>query len=212
MNFIPLAIPDVVLIEPRVFEDERGFFMETWQRSKFAEAGIHVDGLIKDPLNYQGIDPADLGRVHQMVLGKHSGRAALKSRYVELGVELDDERSAEHAFAEVACGRHVVCPKPASGIRPDVEWVFVLVLYGSELAAHDGLELCVGYQRTLFHFRNNVGQLSAQMRPLERTVKLRRLNPCDVLRSEESFKHCKQNTLTIATWANEHHEFLLLAV
>lgn len=40
MKFTPLAIPDVVLIEPQVFGDARGFFMETWQAAKFAEAGI----------------------------------------------------------------------------------------------------------------------------------------------------------------------------
>ena len=40
MNFRPQAIPDVVVIEPRVFGDDRGFFMETWQARKFAEAGI----------------------------------------------------------------------------------------------------------------------------------------------------------------------------
>lgn len=43
MDFIPTAIPDVIRIEPKVFGDERGFFMETWQRHKFAEAGIDVD-------------------------------------------------------------------------------------------------------------------------------------------------------------------------
>lgn len=42
MRFTPTAIPDVVLIEPRVFSDARGFFMETWQMQKFAAAGIHV--------------------------------------------------------------------------------------------------------------------------------------------------------------------------
>lgn len=41
------------------------------------EAGIHVDGLLKDPLNYQGIDPAEVGRGHRLVLGKHSGRGAV---------------------------------------------------------------------------------------------------------------------------------------
>jgi len=40
MNFLPTAIPDVVLIEPRVFPDDRGSFMETWQLQKFADAGI----------------------------------------------------------------------------------------------------------------------------------------------------------------------------
>jgi len=40
MNFIRTDIPEVIIIEPRVFEDSRGFFMETYQARKFAEAGI----------------------------------------------------------------------------------------------------------------------------------------------------------------------------
>lgn len=48
------------------------------------EAGIHVDGLLKDPLNYQGIDPAELGRMHRLVLGKHSGTRALRQAYADL--------------------------------------------------------------------------------------------------------------------------------
>ena len=43
MKFEPTDLADVVLITPRVFGDDRGFFMETWQRRKFAEAGIDVD-------------------------------------------------------------------------------------------------------------------------------------------------------------------------
>lgn len=43
MNFIPTEIPDVTLIEPRVFVDERGFFMETWHKEKFLKGGIDVD-------------------------------------------------------------------------------------------------------------------------------------------------------------------------
>ena len=35
-----MEIPDVVLAEPRVFEDERGFFMETYKRSDFQSFGI----------------------------------------------------------------------------------------------------------------------------------------------------------------------------
>lgn len=40
MEFEPLAIPDVVLIRPRVFGDARGFFLESWEQRKFAAAGI----------------------------------------------------------------------------------------------------------------------------------------------------------------------------
>lgn len=43
MEFIETAIPDVKLIRPKVFGDERGFFMETWQRQMFADAGIDYD-------------------------------------------------------------------------------------------------------------------------------------------------------------------------
>ena len=37
MKIIDTAIPDVKIIEPAVFGDERGFFMETWQELKFNE-------------------------------------------------------------------------------------------------------------------------------------------------------------------------------
>jgi homocitrate synthase NifV len=47
------------------------------------EAGIHIDGLLKDPLNYQGVDPAEVGRRHRMVLGKHSGTHAVRQVYAE---------------------------------------------------------------------------------------------------------------------------------
>lgn len=40
MNIIECAIPGPVIIEPRVFGDERGFFLETWNLLSFAEAGL----------------------------------------------------------------------------------------------------------------------------------------------------------------------------
>lgn len=43
MNVIATAIPDVLVIEPKVFGDERGFFMETWNARSFAEAGLNAD-------------------------------------------------------------------------------------------------------------------------------------------------------------------------
>lgn len=43
MRFLPTRIPEVVIIEPKVFDDGRGFFMETWHARKFADAGIKVD-------------------------------------------------------------------------------------------------------------------------------------------------------------------------
>lgn len=43
MEFIATDIKDVVVIEPQVFSDDRGFFMETWTRQKFKDAGIDYD-------------------------------------------------------------------------------------------------------------------------------------------------------------------------
>lgn len=40
MKFVPTRIPDVIRIEPEVFGDGRGFFLETWHARKFAAAGI----------------------------------------------------------------------------------------------------------------------------------------------------------------------------
>jgi dTDP-4-dehydrorhamnose 3,5-epimerase len=40
MEFEPTRLPEVLLIKPRVFEDARGYFFETWQQDKFAAAGV----------------------------------------------------------------------------------------------------------------------------------------------------------------------------
>lgn len=48
MKLIQTAIPDVVILEPRVFEDERGWFMESWSEQAFRDAlkelGLLVPG------------------------------------------------------------------------------------------------------------------------------------------------------------------------
>ena len=43
MIVIPTAIPDVRLLEPKVFGDERGFFFESWNKRTFADLGIQAD-------------------------------------------------------------------------------------------------------------------------------------------------------------------------
>lgn len=42
MNLIETALPGLLIIEPRVFGDARGFFMETWNARAFAEAGLDL--------------------------------------------------------------------------------------------------------------------------------------------------------------------------
>lgn len=43
MELERLAIPEVCLLRPRVFGDERGFFLESWNRRTFASAGLDLD-------------------------------------------------------------------------------------------------------------------------------------------------------------------------
>ncbi len=60
------------------------------------EAGIHVDGLLKDTRNYEGIDPAEVGRQHRLVLGKHSGTQGVCHAYAEyLSLVLAPEQAAQ---------------------------------------------------------------------------------------------------------------------
>lgn len=53
------------------------------------ESGIHVDGLLKDRRNYETFAPEEVGRTHRLVLGKHSGTAAVMDRYARLGLALE---------------------------------------------------------------------------------------------------------------------------
>ena len=43
MQVTPTTLPEVLLIEPKVFGDERGFFFESWNRRAFAAAGIDAE-------------------------------------------------------------------------------------------------------------------------------------------------------------------------
>lgn len=55
------------------------------------ESGIHADGALKDPKNYEAFDPSEVGLERQIVIGKHSGRAAVVNKFREYDIELDDE-------------------------------------------------------------------------------------------------------------------------
>jgi 2-isopropylmalate synthase len=72
------------------------------------EAGIHQDGILKNPLTYEIIVPEKVGvPARRLVLGKHSGRNAFRARLTELGFEVTDTELVEcytmamvHADAE----------------------------------------------------------------------------------------------------------------
>ena len=78
-EFIKTSIPEVILIKPRVFGDERGFFMETYKKSDFEKAGIDTDfvqdnhsksvkGVLRG-LHYQ-LEPKAQGKLVRCIRGK----------------------------------------------------------------------------------------------------------------------------------------------
>lgn len=51
MRVLPTSLPGALLLEPKVFGDARGFFMESWSRARYAEAGIDVD-FVQDNVSF----------------------------------------------------------------------------------------------------------------------------------------------------------------
>jgi homocitrate synthase NifV len=52
------------------------------------ESGLHADGVLKFPGNYEGFDPAEVGLARHLVVGKHSGSHGLNARLGLLGLKL----------------------------------------------------------------------------------------------------------------------------
>lgn len=57
------------------------------------ESGIHADGAIKNPRNYEAFDPKVVGLERQIVIGKHSGKSAIINKFKEYGIELNKEEA-----------------------------------------------------------------------------------------------------------------------
>ncbi len=51
MKFLPTAIPEVVLVQPDIFGDDRGFFLETYQTVKYGGAGLPAE-FVQDNHSY----------------------------------------------------------------------------------------------------------------------------------------------------------------
>lgn len=63
-------------------------------RGVFAhEAGIHADGVIKNPATYEVFAPGEVGATRSIVVGKHSGRHTLKLKFDGFGSPITDEEA-----------------------------------------------------------------------------------------------------------------------
>lgn len=59
------------------------------------ESGIHADGALKNPKTYEAFSPEEVGLERQIMVGKHSGSAALKAKFAEYGIYLSDHKANE---------------------------------------------------------------------------------------------------------------------
>lgn len=59
------------------------------------ESGIHADGVIKNPRNYEVFDPGEVGLTRQLVVGKHSGSHTILHKFKEFDIELTDKQANE---------------------------------------------------------------------------------------------------------------------
>lgn len=73
----------------------------SWQKSIVGkgvfthESGIHVDGILKDEANYESVKPKEVGRAHEIILGKHSGTHAVQNIYSRLNIIVDKYEAGE---------------------------------------------------------------------------------------------------------------------
>lgn len=141
-----LAIPDVMVVTPKRFGDQRGFFAETWSRRTYAEAGIDVDfvqdnhslsgpvGVIRG-LHFQ-VSPSPQGKLVRVVRGRILDVAVdLRHGSASFGRFVTAELSAENGSQMwVPVGfAHGFCT-----LEPDTEVIYKVTGY-YDAAADKGL-------------------------------------------------------------------------
>jgi dTDP-4-dehydrorhamnose 3,5-epimerase len=90
VKVVPTSIPDVILIEPVVREDQRGFFLETWRADRYAEAGLPT-AFVQD--NHSGSVQGVLRGLHYQV-AQPQGKLVRVTRGSVFDVAVDLRRSS----------------------------------------------------------------------------------------------------------------------
>ncbi len=105
------------------------------------EAGIHQDGLLKNQATYEIMRPETVGLLRSsLVLGKHSGRHALRVRLDELGYELDDEELIQTftRFKDLADKKKTITDADLEALVSDE------IYQPQEIFSLDGLQVACG--------------------------------------------------------------------
>jgi dTDP-4-dehydrorhamnose 3,5-epimerase len=92
MNIIETALPGVKLIEPRVFGDARGFFLESWNAKSFADAGLDL-AFVQD--NHSRSARGVLRGLHYQ-LTNPQGKLVRVTQGAVFDVAVDIRRSSPH--------------------------------------------------------------------------------------------------------------------
>jgi len=106
MNVISTALPGVLIIEPRVFSDERGFFLESFQQHRYRQIGIDQP-LVQDNRSRS---------IHKVLRGLHIQRRRPQGKLVsvsygriwDVAVDIDpaSPHFAKHVAVELSDSNH----------------------------------------------------------------------------------------------------------
>ena len=139
MNIKSLAIPEVRILQPRRFDDERGFFSETWNRRTLRDAGVELDFVQ---------DNHSLSRAQGTVRGLHYQAPpfaqdklvrVVRGRILDVAVDLrrGSPSYGRHVSAEIGAdqGHQILVPQGfAHGfctLEPDTEVIYKVTGYFS---------------------------------------------------------------------------------
>ncbi len=152
------------------------------------EAGIHQDGMLKHQTTYEIMRPEDVG-VNQttLVMGKHSGRAALRARLAVMGHSLDEAEldKAFVRFKELADRKKVITDADLEAViadefyRPrDVYYLEELQVSCGTLGMPTATVRLRGPDRTVYNFASmGTGPVDATYKAIDAIVK----TPCKLL-------------------------------
>lgn len=92
MEFVPLDIPEVILVKPKLHKDERGYFSETWKQSAFKVAGI-TDNFAQDNQSLS-LDVGTVRGLHYQLLPHGQAKLVKCLKGAILDVAVDIRRSS----------------------------------------------------------------------------------------------------------------------
>lgn len=185
-------------------------------RNAFAhEAGIHQDGMLKEPSTYEIMRPEDVGfQKTELVLGKHSGRAALADRAQALGFHLTGEQlqAVFAEFKDLADKKKEIydgdisalCKKAIRLESSNLEWSLVsfAVQSGTDQTPHVNLTLRCGDEEKTEELTEGDGPIDAAFLAVERITGLKLVCREFSVRSA-TLGHDAQGEVTIEVESND---------